>query len=111
MGLDKSPKVCYNTDTNKKGIDTMNAIEARNIADKRNEELATVAREEMVAYAESTVYPSISALAKSGKYRTDILLPKPAERKWQATDLKELLTANDYQVEYDKRRYCLTIMW
>ena len=89
----------------------MNAIKAREIADKRNEELATIAHDEMVAYAEATVYPSISALAKSGKYRTDILLPKHTERKWQAFDLKELLTANDYQVEYDKRRCCLTIMW
>ena len=89
----------------------MNAIEARTLADKRNEELATIAREEMASYAESTIYPSITALAKSGKYRTDILLPKNTERKWQVYDLKELLTANDYQVEYDKRRGCLTIMW
>ena len=89
----------------------MNAIEARTLADKRNEELATIAREEMTSYTESTIYPSITALAKSGKYRTDILLPKNTERKWQVYDLKELLTANDYQVEYDKRRNCLTIMW
>ena len=37
----------------------MNAIEARNIADKRNEELATIAHDEMVAYAESTVVPVV----------------------------------------------------
>jgi hypothetical protein len=89
----------------------MNATEARAIADQRNEELATIAHDEMVAYAEATIYPSISTLAKNGKYRTDILLPKPAERKWQAPELKELLNADGYQVDYDKRRYCLTIMW
>ena len=89
----------------------MKATDAREIADKRNEELATIAHDEMVAYAESTIYPSIATLAKHGKYRTDILLPKPAERKWQAFDIKDLLTAEGFQVEYDKRRYCLTIMW
>ena len=89
----------------------MKAIDARTMADKRNEELATIAHDEMVAYVESTIYPSISTLAKNGKYRTDILLPKPAERKWQAFDLKDLLIADGFQVEYDKRRYCISIMW
>ena len=88
----------------------MNAIEARALANKKNEETEQAIHEEMLTYVDETITPAIIAEAEKGNYRLAISFPYDKVRFFASAVRKEL-DARGYTTEYHAKPHTLYIVW
>ncbi len=88
----------------------MNAIEARAIANKKNEETSKAIHEEMLAYIDETITPAITTEAEQGNYQLTIRFPSDKVRFF-ASNVRKELDARGYTSEYHAKTHTLHIAW
>ncbi len=88
----------------------MNAITAREIANKKNAEVEQAIHKEMLAYIDETITPAITAEAEQGNYKLAIRFPYEKVKFFASTVRKEL-DARGYTSEYHAKTHTIHIAW